>query len=370
MKRNVEVAARKPLVLVTGSSGLIGAKAVEAFASDWQVVGFDVKKPRQLPKTADWIECDLSKDESTKRALAIFKEKHGDRVASVIHLAAYYDFSGKPSPLYRTLTVEGTRRLLHGLRDSSVEQFIFASSLLVAKPVEEGEIITEESPVEATWDYPRSKIEAENVIRSEHGDVPAVVLRIAGVYNEDCNSLPIAQQISRIYERKLESFFFPGDKDHGQPFVHLDDLIACFRQTLDRRRELGSYELFYIAEPDVMSYDELQDRLGELIHGREWPTIRIPKAVAKLGALAQEKLQGEKETFIKPWMVDLADAHYPVEIRRAHERLEWYPKRRLRETLDDMVRSLKADPARFYRTNKLQLPAEYRHNERERWHAS
>lgn len=356
MKRNVEVGARKPLLLVTGSSGLIGAKVVEAFAKDWQVVGFDVKKPRTMPKTVDWIECDLSKDESAKQARAVLKKRHGRHVASVIHLAAYYDFSGKPSPLYRTLTVDGTRRLLRGLRDFSVEQFVFASSLLVAKPVEEGEIITEESPVEASWDYPRSKIQAESVIHSEHGDVPAVVLRIAGVYDEDCHSIPIAQQISRIYERKLESFFFPGDKDHGQPFIHLEDLIAGFRQTLNRRQELGPYELFYIAEPDVMSYEALQDRLGELIHGREWPTIRIPKAAAKVGAMAQEKLQGEKATFIKPWMVDLADAHYPVEIRRAHERLEWYPKHRLRETLKTMVRSLKADPARFYRMNKLQPP--------------
>jgi nucleoside-diphosphate-sugar epimerase len=359
----------RPLLLVTGSSGLIGVKVVDTFATEWQVVGFDVKKPRQLPTTADWIECDLSKDESAKRALATLKEKHGDRVASVIHLAAYYDFSGKPSPLYGTLTVEGTRRLLHGLRDFMVEQFVFASSLLVAKPVEEGEIITEASPVEATWDYPRSKIEAEKVIRSEHGDIPAVVLRIAGVYNEDCNSLPIAQQISRIYEKKLESFFFPGDKDHGQPFIHLDDLIACFRQAVNRRRELGSYELFYIAEPDVISYDELQDRLGELIHGKEWPTIRIPKAAARLGAFAQAKLKGE-ESFIKPWMIDLADAHYPVEILRAQEGLGWYPKRRLRETLDDMVRSLKADPQQFYRTNKLKPPEESREKKAERRRAS
>lgn len=357
MSTRTNVTAEKPLLLVTGSSGLIGAKVVDAFANEWQVVGFDVKEPRHpLPKTADWIECDLSNDESTRRALTTLKTKHGDRVGSVIHLAAYYDFSGKPSPLYRTLTVEGTHRLLQGLRDFTVEQFVFASSLLVAKPVELGEVITEESPIEATWDYPRSKIEAEKVIRGEHGEVPAVVLRVAGVYNEDCNSLPIAQQISRIYEKKFESFFFPGDKDHGQAFVHLDDLIACFRQTLNRRAELAKYELFYVAEPDVMSYHELQDRLGELIHGTEWPTIRIPKVVAKVGAFAEEKMRGEEETFIKPWMVDLADAHYPVEIRRAHERLEWYPKLRLRETLAAMVQRLKADPERFYRMNKLEVP--------------
>ncbi len=40
-------------------------------------------------------------------------------------------------------------------------------------------------------------------------------------------------------------------------------------------------EVFLVAEPDVMSYEELQDRIGKLLHGSEWPTIRIPKSTAK-----------------------------------------------------------------------------------------
>jgi nucleoside-diphosphate-sugar epimerase len=87
----------------------------------------------------------------------------------VIHLAAYYDFSGEPSPLYRTLTVEGTRRLLRALQQFKVEQFVFSSTLLVMKPVEQDEVNTERSVTEneeEMWDYPRSKIEAE---RPDHG---------------------------------------------------------------------------------------------------------------------------------------------------------------------------------------------------------
>jgi nucleoside-diphosphate-sugar epimerase len=272
----------------------------------------------------------------------------------VIHLAAYYDFSGDLSPLYDKLTVEGTRRLLRQLQRFAVEQFAFSSSLLVMKPVEEGEMIAEDSPVEATWDYPESKIKAEEVIRQEHREIPVVVLRIAGVYDEDCHSIPIAQQISRIYEKTLESYFFPGDASHGQAFVHLDDLVDCFRKCIERRRQLGAHELMLIAEPDVMSYAELQDRLGELLHGKEWPTIRIPKVAAKAGAWVQEKMAGEgEETFIKPWMIDLADAHYPVQIERARQRLGWDPKRRLRDTLDEMVRRLKRDPKGWYERNGL-----------------
>jgi nucleoside-diphosphate-sugar epimerase/uncharacterized membrane protein len=349
-----------PVLLITGSSGLIGTRIARAFENEFRVVGLDVKEPENDGASPEFIACDLTKQESVTEAMKEVRRRYGDDLAGVIHLAAYYDFSGEPSPLYRKLTVEGTSRLLQGLRDFSVEQFVFSSSLLVMEPAEEEEAeITETSPTEGKWDYPRSKLEAEKVIERERGRIPAVILRIAGVYDEDCHSIPIAQQIVRIYEKDLESFFFPGDADHGQPFVHLDDLIDSFRRVVALRRELGELELFLIAEPDVVSYAEMQDRLGRLIHGREWPTIRIPKTIAKAGAWVREKTaeEGEK-TFIKPWMVDLADDHYPVVVDRARQRLDWKPTHRLRETLKEMVESLKRDPRKWYAMNHLPPPEE------------
>lgn len=251
-------------------------------------------------------------------------------------------------------TVEGTRRLLRQLQPFDVEQFVFSSSLLVMQPAHQGDVITEESPTTAAWDYPRSKLEAEEVIRREHGDVPAVVLRIAGVYDEDGHSIPITHQIARIHEKKLESYLFPGDAAHGQPFVHLDDLVECFVRVVERRKELGPYEVLLIAEPEATSYAELQERIGELLHGKEWPTIRIPKLLAKAGAWVQDKLADDDEpTFIKPWMIDLADAHYPVEIERARTRLQWEPRHRLHDTLKEMIRRLKRDPRGWYERNGL-----------------
>jgi nucleoside-diphosphate-sugar epimerase len=182
-----------------------------------------------------------------------------------------------------------------------------------------------------------------------------VILRIAGVYDEYCHSIPLSQQISRIYEKKIEAYLFPGDAEHGQAFIHLNDLVSCFRRTVAVRRQLGPIEVFLIAEPEVMSYEELQDNIGLLIHGTEWPTIRIPKLVAKAGAWAQDVISGTGETFIKPWMVDLADAHYPVEIERARKRLGWEPTSRLRYTLGEMIAHLKRDPKRWYQINGLNV---------------
>lgn len=350
----------RPLVVITGIAGLIGERVARELSSAYQVVGLDVERPDQT-LDCDWIEADLTSDKSVANAFKQIRDAHGPRIASVVHLAAYYEFTGEPSPLYDDLTVEGTRRVLAELRGFQVEQFVFSSSLLVMKPLKKAkQTMVESSPTEAEWAYPQSKLAAERVIHEERGDVSVVVLRIAGVYDEMCHSLPISQQISRIRQRNFESHVFPGHTDHGQALVHLDDLIDCFRRVVDRRKDLGEEELFLVAEPDVMTYSNLQDRIGELLFGDEWTTIEIPKWVAKAGAWVQNRFSRDKEDapFIKPWMIELADDHYAVDMSKARDELGWEPAHRLRDTLDEMIANLKRDPRGWYEENNLPLPAD------------
>lgn len=344
-------------LLLTGCSGLLGSRIARRLGGQYAIIGLDIEEPENADPLHDFIRCDLSDDASMASALASVHERHGDTVASVIHLAAYYDFSGEPSPLYDELTVQGTGRLLRELQSFDVGQFIFSSTLLVMKPREDEHAppLTEESATQGEWGYPKSKIRTEALLEEQHGKIPVVILRLAGVYDEGGNSLPIGQHIRRIYEKKLDSLVFPGDRDHGQPFVHLDDLCDCFAKTVERRTVLGDFEVFLVAEPDVVSQGELQNLIGEYVHGRQWPTIWVPKPVAKLGAWTKDKLTKEEE-FIKPWMIDLADDHYPVAIGRAHERLDWEPQHRLRDTLKDIVASLKRDPEAWYERHKLPKP--------------
>jgi len=350
----------RPTVLVTGSTGLIGSRLCRALGERYCVIGLD-RDPPDRDRPAHWIECDLTDDGSFRDAFAEVRELRGERIASAIHLAAHYDFSGEPSPLYEELTVQGTQRLVRGLRSFRTQQLVFSSSLLVLKPLEgvEADALDEDAPLAAEWDYPESKLRAEEVIRAQRDDVPAVILRIAGVYDEDCHSIPLAQQMRRIHERRLESHFFPGDPGHGQAFVHLDDLVDCFAAVVDRRGQLDELETFLVGEPVVVPYGELQDRFGEALHGREWATVRIPAPLAKAGAWLKQKAPG-RDPFVKPWMIDLADAHMPVSVERARHKLGWTPKHRLRDTVPEMARRLTADPLGWYAENGLEPPERLR----------
>jgi len=348
---------QKETILVTGTSGRLGYPVAKRLAETFNVVGFDRRAPSHPPPSAECLYVDLTSDESVQRGLRAIRELHGNRLASVVHLAAYYDFSGAPSPLYDQVTVDGTARLLRLLQDFEVEQFIFSSTELVHAPSKPGQRIDEESPLAPTWPYPKSKVKTEQVIKAGRGNIPAVFLRIAGVYDDLCHSIPLAQQIQRIYERDITAFFFVDDVSAGrQAFVHNDDVVDSILLAVARRRELPPEVALLIGEPASPSYDELQRAFAWLIHGVEWKTYALPKPLAKAGAWAQEKLPLNRPPFIKPWMINLATDNFEIDITRARTLLGWEPKYALRDVLPSMVAALKGDPFVWYRENDLDLP--------------
>ena len=354
----------KPIVLITGAAGNIGRSLAAALRDGYSIVGLD-----QPGKKADFplIDADFTDDASITRAMAQFRKAHGDHIASVIHLVAFFDFTGEENPLYQSVNVEGTRRLLRALQDLEVAQFVYASTMLVHAPGRPGEPIDEDQPIDPRWAYPKSKAEAEQAILEEHGHIPYVLLRLAGLYDEKTSVPTLANQIARIHVRDFQSHFYSGSTFVGQSMVHRDDMLDAFRRTVDRREHIASGTAILIGEPEAMGYDALQDELGYLIHGVEdWPTLRIPKAAAAIGAWAQDKLepvvpdaidQGEPP-FIKPFMVRMADDHYELDITRARQLLGWEPRHRLKHRLPDMIRALKQDPAAWYEANGLTPPPE------------
>ncbi len=344
---------RLQTVLITGSSGLIGSSFIDRVGESYREMGFDREgPPHPPPSTEHVIDCDLSSDESVRAAFDEVRRLGCTRIASVIHLAAYYSFSGEPSPLYEQVTVRGTERLLRGLRDFEVEQFIFSSTMLVHAPCEPGQRINEDSPLEPKWDYPQSKVKTEQLILRERGDMPVVLLRISGIYDDQCHSIPIAHQIKRIREKQITARVFPGDITRGQSFLHLEDLVDALALVVERRQELPQVTTLLLGEPETLSYDELQRAVSRQLHGEEIKTHRVPKPVAKFGAWLQGVLPGPGP-FIKPWMIDLANDHYALDISRARKLLGWEPRHSLRETLPKMIQALKADPPGWYKENKL-----------------
>ena len=351
------------IVIVTGSNGRIGDAVMRRFAGRFSdVVGFDRKAPKPPPPGCVYVPVEIKSDESVLEGIRVIREHHGAHIVSVIHLAAYYDFFGEPSPKYDEITVRGSGRLLRALRelDLQVEQFVFSSTMLVHRPAEPGQFINEDWPVEPTWAYPESKARTEQLIREQRGRIPAVLLRISGVYDDLCHSIPLANQIKRIYERQLTSRIYSGSTSHGQSFMHMDDLVDAIELVVERRAELPPELPLLLGEPETLSYDELQHTFARLIHGEDWETLEVPgplAPLAKAGAWVMEKLPGA-DPFIKPWMIERANDHYALDITRARTLLGWQPRRTLRGTIPKMIAALRADPPGWYRENDLEWPSQ------------
>ena len=342
----------RPLVIVTGSGGFLGRALIARLVERFTVVGLEAVMPVASPSSFETIFTDLTSDDSVHAAFERVRSGYGASIAAVVHLAAYYDLSGDPSPKYQAVTVEGTRRLLHALQSFEIERLIFASTLLVHASGKRGQKINEDSPLDPRTPYPASKLATEQVLHDERGKVPIAILRLAGVYDENTSAVFLAQQMANIFERTLVSHVYPGDLSAGQPNLHIDDMVDAMLRVIDRRASLPDEVTLLIGETETLGYGDLQQRLGRLIHDEDWETREIPKALAKSGQWVQEDVL-DQDPFVQPWMIDQSDTHYELDVSRAEQLIGWRPQHAMSAELPAMVAALKKDPPRWYKTNKL-----------------
>lgn len=169
----------KPVVLVTGSSGYLGAAVTRRLSEKYTVVGLDRFTPPHPPHLAECVCFDITDQQSVDKALKRIRHAYGDKIASCVHLAAYFDLTGEENSAYEAVTVEGTKRLLKGLQEFDLEQFVFASTMLAHAPTEPGRPISEDDPLDPKLPYRASKVRTEAMLREEKTDEKHVLLRPA-----------------------------------------------------------------------------------------------------------------------------------------------------------------------------------------------
>jgi nucleoside-diphosphate-sugar epimerase len=184
----------EPTILITGSIDFLGQAIAQALICRYAVIGLDMVQPKQPIHGMATIQTGLTSDASVARAMQAVRERAGDRITSVIHLAAYYDTTGEDNPKYGAVAVKGTLGLLEALKALRTDQFIFSSTLLVHAPrPEKGVKIDEDSPLDPAWAYPKSKLQTERLVTMHRGSIKTVITRFTGIYDEDCRASFIAQ---------------------------------------------------------------------------------------------------------------------------------------------------------------------------------
>ena len=318
-------------ILVTGASGFIGGHLVELLVEK----GYDVIG--MVRKTSD---TSLLDELDVKKRIADLTEPQTLKgavsgVDGVIHLAAYYTFHGKKE-LYERVNVKGTRYLLEACLREGVQRFVYCSTTEVIGPVKEIPA-REDHPPNPQYEYGRSKLRAERVVK-EYGDrIKTTIIRPSGVYgprNVDDISYYFITSFAR---NALPTRIIVGSGKNVVQFAHVKDVVQGFYLALEREESWG--QTYFITEDKWYSYLEVYDILAE-ITGREPPTVRVPKWLAKalVYPVHLVKVAAGKWDFMwDPKTVDAVTSDRAYSIEKAKRELGYSSRYSLRDGLSETV---------------------------------
>lgn len=338
----------KPILIVTGSSGLLGMKLQELAQNRYELICLDIRS------SSDPI--DLGDCEAVEKFWKEFPQERASKVAGVLYFAAYYDFTNHPNPQYLRLQ-EGLKVFLKGfsLQCPKTAPFVFASSMAALAPTLPGHALTPESPKAGLWQYPKSKIACEKILDDSSIDQPIVQLVTAGVYSDQCELVPLFNWIESARKNILERTFFPGNPHRGLTFVHLNEAVEAYLLAVEKIKEPKKRVRLLLGEEKPLTFFEIRGLVLKTWLGiSDWPLIRLPKSLVWLGAWVLSwlaKLQG-KRRFVQPWMIPFAEEHFEFDLSATKKELSWFPKKYLGNELPKILEWAKSHEGKWLSINR------------------
>ena len=131
--------------------------------------------------------------------------------------------------------------------------------------------------------YYRAKWETEQSVQSS--GMPHVIFRPSFVFGPDGGILPTFRRLAKLSPVTV----IPGSgRQRIQP-IWVEDVAAYVVRALDEEAAIG--RTFELGGPDVVSWNELWDRLKEALGVRR-PSIHVPMTLMRANALVTERLPG------------------------------------------------------------------------------
>lgn len=262
-------------ILVTGASGFIGSALVEELAQHGHAVrGLDLAPPASdLACPLEFVHGDVTDPDICDRATR--------GCQAVCHLAARVGDWG-PAKDYLRVNVGGTELLLDAARRNGLRRFVLVSSLAVhhyGGHLDADERAPRDARVNA---YARSKIEAEDVLRREAGQVEWVIVR-PGVFPFGPRDHTAFLPLARVAQRGGL-----GTVNGGQALLttaYVDNLAHGLRLALEHPR--AADEVFVMGDPEPVSWHGLFTRIAAEL-GAPPPRLNLPELAAYPVAAAME----------------------------------------------------------------------------------
>ncbi len=359
-------------VIVTGSSGFLGAAICVDLSRDHQVFGIDRREPSQALRAAapsvQWVTMDIA----DRNSVDTFFNTIDDRCRPldfVLHMAAFYHFGQYWQPEDERTNVQGLRNILDGARRLGTRRFTFAGSIASLPSPAPGQALTEASQPIASLAYPRAKSLGEKMLARYTAAMPTVALRIAGVFSDWCE-LPPLFSLMKLWSRTgLLGRFIPGRGNSGFPYIHRQDLVACIRQIITRHEQLARSETLFASPDGCTTHNALFPVIRRNASHRLSPQpVYVPTWAAQWGLFFKNSIKVliQQERYERRWMMAYVDRPLVVDTAYTRKVLEWSPapERGILERLPVMMKRFREDRHAWEHRNIRRNEGDYQYGEK------
>ncbi len=353
--------AHLPRLIVTGASGFLGKRLLEQVKLRYRVDAIDrhSQAESQVPRHPHlhWHQFDIGHRE---RLASLFRRIRDEGGAdALVHLAAYYDFTGEDHPEYWRSNVEGTRNVLETAQGLGLRRFVFASSTAACAFPPAGRALDESSPPDGDHLYALTKRLGEEMLRDAADRVPSCIVRFAALFSDWCEYPPLYEFLGTWLSRGWNARVLGGRGESAVTYLHVRDAALFLRRVLERMDDLDPAEVLLCSPDGAVSHRQLFAAATGYFFGRPRRPIRVPKALALPGMWLRDaagRLLGRRP-FERPWMARYLDLALTVDARRTRRRLGWAPRSRLDvvRRIPFLIENFRSDPVEWERRNRAVL---------------
>jgi len=254
------------VILVTGGTGFVGPRVVQALRERGLPVRCLVRKPSAAAERtltgsgAELVQGDVTDGPSLRRAV------EGCEV--VVHLVAIRQGAKQQ---FEQVMEQATRDLVSASKEAGIRRFVLMSALGTSE--ESKDLVP----------YYHAKWVMEQTVSGS--GLEHVVFRPSFIFARDGGILATFKRLARL--APVTPIIGSGER-RLQP-IWIDDAAAYFAEAVQRSDVSGIFEL---GGPDAVTWNEFWERLKRTLGVRR-PSIHVPVGLMRANALVTERLPGE-----------------------------------------------------------------------------